>query len=204
MPPAPLSSPVARAAERRGEDADLPFKSMDGAVDVRFAQPEGDVVAEVASGKVVGAVEHEVGLPRQRCQEVDAAMRNERLDRDRARGADDRAGVRALRVDVPDARALADVGPRDRAVGDRRRRGGRPARARRRTRRRALVHARGVRDAVADDVGGRVRPGPPQTRRRAGGQGLSWQWLQPIGQAFQRLFQGGQTHQTKGLTRQIV
>ena len=39
--------------------------------------------------------------------------------------------------------------------------------------------------------------------RRLGGEGLSRQWLQPAGQAFQGLFQGGQTHQAQGFARQI-
>ena len=35
-------------------------------------------------------------------------------------------------------------------------------------------------------------------------QGLSWQWLQPTGQAVQGQFPGGQAHQAQGVSRPVV
>ena len=45
-----------------GEHADLAFEAVDGAVDIGFLQAHGHVIAEVAGGKIIGAIEHDVVL----------------------------------------------------------------------------------------------------------------------------------------------
>ena len=45
-----------------GEHADLAFEAVDGAVDVGFLQAYGYVITEVAGGKIIGSIEHDVVL----------------------------------------------------------------------------------------------------------------------------------------------
>lgn len=51
---------VTGTAKVRGEDGALALESKNAAVDVRLFEKNTDVVAQVAGGKVVGAVDHEV------------------------------------------------------------------------------------------------------------------------------------------------
>jgi hypothetical protein len=51
---------ITGAAEMGRKDRTLPLEPEDGTVDVRFPQEDGNVVAEIAGGEVVGSIENDV------------------------------------------------------------------------------------------------------------------------------------------------
>src|SRR5205085_632062 len=51
---------VTRSAQVRCEDAGLSFKAKNGTVNVRLAREDANVIREIARGKIIGAIDHQI------------------------------------------------------------------------------------------------------------------------------------------------